>query len=143
MWARFGFGILQQRLASTKRKVILLVDVPNLGVRAKQVDVAKGYARNFLIPKGMAVISTPENERNFDVLVNKETAEDIVLKAEAEAVKRRFKGFKMEFKRHCPKDDIPQTPLTAPHIAKKMKEWYRIRVNPESIHVPDGAITHV
>ncbi len=39
-------------------KVILLQDVPDLGSRGAVVDVADGYARNYLVPKGKAVKAT-------------------------------------------------------------------------------------
>jgi large subunit ribosomal protein L9 len=40
-------------------KVILLQDIRGLGKRNEVKDVADGYARNFLIPKKLAVIATP------------------------------------------------------------------------------------
>ena len=40
-------------------KVILLKDVADLGKRGEIVDVADGYGRNFLVPKGRAVKATP------------------------------------------------------------------------------------
>ncbi|HEC33337.1 MAG TPA: 50S ribosomal protein L9 [Chloroflexi bacterium] len=40
-------------------KVFLLQDVAGLGVAGEIKDVAKGYARNYLIPKGLAVVATP------------------------------------------------------------------------------------
>jgi large subunit ribosomal protein L9 len=40
-------------------KVILLSDIYKQGVAGEIVDVADGYARNFLIPKGMATLATP------------------------------------------------------------------------------------
>jgi large subunit ribosomal protein L9 len=39
-------------------KVILSDDIENLGSRGDVVSVADGYARNFLIPKGMAMLAT-------------------------------------------------------------------------------------
>lgn len=42
-------------------KVILKKDVKNLGTAGKAVEVAEGYARNYLIPRGLATEATPGN----------------------------------------------------------------------------------
>jgi large subunit ribosomal protein L9 len=42
-------------------QVILKQDVEKLGKRWDQVKVADGYARNYLIPKGLAMEATPQN----------------------------------------------------------------------------------
>jgi large subunit ribosomal protein L9 len=40
-------------------QIILLKDVENLGLRGDVVDVARGYARNFLLPRQLAEVATP------------------------------------------------------------------------------------
>lgn len=47
-------------------QVILLEKVHNLGALGDSVQVRPGYARNFLIPKGKAVLSTPANMAEFE-----------------------------------------------------------------------------
>lgn len=49
-------------------KVILLEDVYNQGVAGDMVDVAPGYARNYLIPQGMAVKATPGALKQLETL---------------------------------------------------------------------------
>lgn len=46
-------------------EVILTTDVPKVGDRGEKVRVAPGYARNFLIPRQLAVLATAGNERVF------------------------------------------------------------------------------
>ena len=46
-------------------RIILRKDYENLGKAGETVNVKPGYARNFLIPKGIALIATAENEMRF------------------------------------------------------------------------------
>ncbi len=46
-------------------KVLLKQDVNRLGVPGDSVEVKDGYARNFLIPRGMAMIDTPGNRNTL------------------------------------------------------------------------------
>lgn len=56
-------------------KVILTKDVEKIGKLGETVDVSDGYARNFLIPKKLAMDSTPSNLRKAaDIKVNAEKA---------------------------------------------------------------------
>ena len=60
-------------------KVILKETIDSLGIIGTEVDVAKGYARNYLLPQQKAVLATPENRRalsqekaKFDLQIAKE-----------------------------------------------------------------------
>jgi len=44
-------------------EVILKQDVPNLGYANEKVNVKPGYARNFLIPQGIAILATEPNKK--------------------------------------------------------------------------------
>jgi large subunit ribosomal protein L9 len=47
-------------------EIILIQDVDNLGGRNELVKVKNGYARNFLIPRGLAVEANPSNRKQLD-----------------------------------------------------------------------------
>ena len=47
-------------------EVILLEKVQRLGSLGDKVSVKAGFARNYLIPKGIAVVATPENVAGFE-----------------------------------------------------------------------------
>ena len=66
-------------------KVILQQDVKGQGKKGQLVNVSDGYARNFLLPKKLAVIATAEN---VNTMKHQEAAE----KAEAEALSEKLKG---------------------------------------------------
>jgi large subunit ribosomal protein L9 len=47
-------------------KVILTMDVAEVGTRGDRLDVSAGYARNYLLPRRLAVLDTPGNARRMD-----------------------------------------------------------------------------
>jgi large subunit ribosomal protein L9 len=47
-------------------KVILKETIESLGIIGSEVNVAKGYARNYLLPQGKAVMATPENRQRLE-----------------------------------------------------------------------------
>ena len=60
-------------------KVILTETIESLGIIGSEVDVAKGYARNYLLPQKKAVLATPANQKmlelekkNFELQIAKE-----------------------------------------------------------------------
>ena len=46
-------------------KIILKLDIKYLGIKNDIIDVKSGYARNYLIPKKMAIVATLSNIKNI------------------------------------------------------------------------------
>ena len=72
-------------------KVILKETIEPLGIIGSEVDVKKGFARNYLIPKGKAVFATPQNRNvlaqekaklDLQIAKERETAEAMAKKLE-------------------------------------------------------------
>jgi large subunit ribosomal protein L9 len=68
-------------------KVILKTDMDSLGLEGSMVNVAKGYARNYLIPNGLAVEATDQNIRLVEMQKKKIDARRIKAKEDAEKLK--------------------------------------------------------
>lgn len=64
-------------------EIILKNDVENLGLEFDTVNVKPGYARNFLIPNGLAVIATPKNKAVLEATLEARKEEEAKLIAEA------------------------------------------------------------
>lgn len=74
----------------TKMKVILQQDVKGQGKKGQMVEVSDGYARNFLLPKKLAVIATAENVNTMKQQEKAHIAQQAAEKAEAEATAKRL-----------------------------------------------------
>jgi large subunit ribosomal protein L9 len=73
-------------------KVILMTDVPTLGHRGETREVANGYARNFLLPRKLAVLATPANLKNVEHLKRQREKEDDQALTAAKAAAARIEA---------------------------------------------------
>ncbi len=64
-------------------EIILKKDVENLGLEFDTVSVKPGYARNFLIPQGYAVLATPKNKATLEATLEARKEEEAKLIAAA------------------------------------------------------------
>lgn len=71
-------------------KVILLEQVEKLGRPGDQVEVADGYARNFLIPQRKAVAATPAHVKSLDHLLRQNKGQEDRLRHAAGAMAARI-----------------------------------------------------
>ena len=67
-------------------QVILIQDVDNLGGSNELVKVKNGYARNFLIPRKMAVEANPSNLKQMEEKIKQQTKKEAKLLAEVNLV---------------------------------------------------------
>lgn len=82
-------------------KVILLEDVSKVGRRGEVRDVSDGYARNFLIPKKLALGATAGNLKNLDHIKNQANAKADRAKGDAEAMRTQIEGLAYEERRQA------------------------------------------
>ena len=82
-------------------KVILLDDVAKLGRRGEVRDVSDGYARNFLIPKKLALTATPGNLKNLTQIRTQQDTKARRIKGDAEALGARIEGLVFEVTRQA------------------------------------------
>lgn len=68
-------------------KIILKEEVDNLGLAGDIVDVADGYGRNYLIPRGKAILATPGAEKEAQALLRARKAREAATLGDAQAMK--------------------------------------------------------
>lgn len=67
-------------------KLLLRADVDGVGKRGDLVDVADGYARNYLVPKGFALVATPGMEAQADQMRRARMLKDAADRSAAEEI---------------------------------------------------------
>lgn len=71
--------------------IILKKDVENLGLEFDTIDVKPGYARNFLLPQGYAVLATPKNRAALQETLEARKEEEAKLIANANSIVEQLK----------------------------------------------------
>ena len=99
-------------------KLILREDVENLGKGGELVDVKPGFGRNFLLPRGLAVLANPKNVRELDHQKAVATAKAAKLKASAEAVAKRLADTSVTLRRKVGEQDKLYGSVTALDLAE-------------------------
>jgi large subunit ribosomal protein L9 len=101
-------------------KVILREDVENLGKGGELVEVRAGYGRNFLIPRGLAVLANAKNVRELDHQKKVAEAKAAKLKSSAEALAKRLAETPLSLKRKAGEQDKLFGSVTAIDIAEAL-----------------------
>jgi large subunit ribosomal protein L9 len=103
-------------------KVILLQDFEPLGFEGDVVDVARGYARNYLIPKGVVIEANEGNLSALEMRKEKIMARRIKNKEAAERVTERISQLVVTVKRKAGEEDRLFGSVTSRDIAEELEK---------------------
>lgn len=102
--------------------VLLREDIEDLGARGEIVRVRSGYARNFLLPRKLAVEATASNVKQIEqerkALLKKEAAE----RATADAQAEQLRALRLSFERKVGEHGLLYGSVTSMDIAEALKE---------------------
>ena len=73
-------------------EIILKQDVQNLGYKDDIVTVKNGYANNYLLPQGMAIIATPTNKKIHAENLRQQAQKEEKIRKDAETLKAALDG---------------------------------------------------
>ena len=99
-------------------QVILLEDVERLGRKGETVKVARGYARNYLIPRKLALMDTPGNRKAFENLKIVEKVRVSREKRDAEIIASRLERVSLTTVVQAGEDDKLFGSVTSNDIAE-------------------------
>ena len=99
-------------------KVVLRQDVEHLGERGQIVNVAPGYARNYLLPKRLALEATPGNLHTFDLQKKVWAARDAHELEEAKSFASRLEALDLVISKKAGESDTLYGSVTSVEIAE-------------------------
>ena len=105
-----------------RSEVILRAEVENLGHAGDLVEVAPGYARNYLLPRGLAYVATEANKHR--VAQEKKKYEEKLERerADALALAARLQGLVLEFRAMAGEEDQLYGSISVADISDRLEE---------------------
>jgi len=100
--------------------VILLADVETLGPQGAVVKVKPGFARNYLLPKGLAVQATTQQLKAAEEVKRQRAQRAQRLKEQAQAQKQKLESRSLTFKLHLGADDKPFGAITTHDVVEAL-----------------------
>lgn len=119
-------------------KVILKADVKGHGKKGDLVNASDGYAKNYLIPKGLAVVA---DKTSMNELENKKSSEQFHKnqeEARAKELAEKLEGQKITFRLKAGDNGKLFGSITAKDIAEQIKMQLHLVVDKKKIALPDG-----
>jgi large subunit ribosomal protein L9 len=103
-------------------KVILNDYIEHLGERGDSVAVKRGYANNYLLPKGLAYPDTPGNRRRFDQEQNNWEEMDLERRSAGEKLAASLEGTRLAFERRAGEKDVLFGSVSVADIHRELQE---------------------
>src|SRR3954469_12208349 len=103
-------------------EVILREHVEHLGQRGDVVKVAAGYARNYLLPRKLALAVTDNNKRQIEREKTLADSRHMEEKAQAEGIAQRLGQLDIEIARRVGENDTLYGSVTSADIAQALKD---------------------
>ena len=119
-------------------QVILTQDVKGQGKKGQMVNVSDGYARNFLLPKGLATEAT---KSNINELKGKKESLEYKIKTETEEAQRivdKMKEIEVVIKAKAGDTGKLFGSVTSKDVADELTKQHHIKLDKKKFVLPDG-----
>ena len=116
-------------------KIVLRADVENLGHKGDLVEVAPGYARNYLVPKGLAIAATPGVTRQAEAMRRSRQVRDTREKEGAEATARQLAAKRIEIKARSGEGGRLFGSVTSTDIAEAVEAQTGVHLDRRKLHI--------
>ena len=116
-------------------ELILTEDVENLGEVGEKIEVADGYGRNYLLPKGVAVEPTVGNERRYAKVRKEISQRREERRSRAEERADEIDGLELVFNRKAQEEHHLYGSVRDNDIVDSIKKETGIELTPEAVRL--------
>jgi large subunit ribosomal protein L9 len=124
-------------------EIILKKDVDNLGFTHEIVKVKHGYARNYLIPQGLAILATPSARKEVAEIIRQKAHKQAKLTNDAETLAKALENVTVKIVVKANEDGKIFGSVTNITIAEALFEQYKYEIDRKLIIVPDNHIKNL
>lgn len=124
-------------------EIILKQDVINLGYKDDVVTVKNGYANNYLLPKGLAIIATPANKKMLAETLRQRAFKEEKIRKDAETLKAALDGKNVRIAAKVGENGQLFGAVNNIQIADALKAQYNYDVERKKIVVDGSKIKEV
>ena len=118
-------------------KVILTQDVKNQGVKGQVIEVSDGYARNYLLPQGLAEEASKTKLKEIQEKNLREARKKDKEREDAEKLKAQLHGKTVEIKVKTGGNDKLFGAVTSKEIADSIQEKFNIKIDKKKIDITE------
>jgi large subunit ribosomal protein L9 len=119
-------------------QVILRQDVEKLGLRGEVVDVAAGYARNYLLPRKLAETATPGKVAELRKHEDKRARQEAQSFEQAQEIVTRLESAEIRFDVPAGETGTLFGSVTATDVTEKVWQELRVRVDRRKLDLPES-----
>jgi large subunit ribosomal protein L9 len=101
-------------------KVVLLKDIPGKGKAGEIKEVSKGYAKNFLLPQGLALLATPAVIKQVESRLEREKFEESIDRDKLIELAQQIEGKVIQFKARMGAGERLFGSITAADVAEEL-----------------------
>ena len=116
-------------------KVVLIRDTSGLGQAGDVKEVRKGYARNYLLPQGLALPATPSNLKTWEERRKAVERQQAQIEAELNALAQKLEGVSLKIKAKVGAEGRLYGSITSAHIADELRHQ-GIEIDRKRIELP-------
>lgn len=119
-------------------KVILLSDVKKLGQKGDVVEVAEGYARNYLIPKGLAKEATAGSLKELKAIKAKQAAEEKQQLEQARRIASKLEGQSIQITSKAGDKGRLFGSVTNKEVAEALEAQFQVDIDRRKIELKEA-----